>query len=297
MNSSQPKVSVVIPCYNRELFIRDTVNSVLVQTYPNIEVIVVDDGCTDNSRTVLESFGDKIRILEHQGRVNKGQSAAINLGLSSATGEFVAILDSDDLFLPEKLERQVKFLMENPDVGLVYANGWIIDEHGKEQYKIYKPEHIEVSDPNALLLNCYFLLPNSSLLRREIFTKAGLFDETLRAAQDHDMAIRVSEVTKLMYIPEVLFCYRRHVNSISQKNAKTRWKNGYLILNKAYKRYPYKKRTILGRLGVLNFRLAQCYLEEKSYIKSILLFIAAGLCDPLRSLKVVLGNERISSPH
>ena len=100
---SPPKVSVIIPLYNREKYIVDTIKSVLNQTYKNIELIVVDDASTDNSRKMLSPFLNKIKLLEYPDRVNKGQSAAINLGIRYSSGEYLAILDSDDLFTPEKV--------------------------------------------------------------------------------------------------------------------------------------------------------------------------------------------------
>ena len=109
-----PKVSVIIPCYNRERFIKETIESVLRQTYPNIEIITIDDGCTDSTRRILEEFKGTIKILEHPGRANKGQSASLNLGIRNSNGKYIALLDSDDLFAPLKIDRQVEFLEENP---------------------------------------------------------------------------------------------------------------------------------------------------------------------------------------
>ena len=146
-----------------------------------------------------------IKILEHPGRVNKGQSASLNLGIRNSKGEYIALLDSDDLFEPQKTSRQVEFLEKNPDIGLVYANGFAIDENGKRIYQIYDETHKEESNPERVLLDCYFLLPNNAMVRRSAFEKAGKFDETLRAAQDHDMAIRLAEVTRMAYIDESLF--------------------------------------------------------------------------------------------
>jgi glycosyltransferase involved in cell wall biosynthesis len=292
-----PKVTVIIPCYNRGKFIAETVESVLSQTYSNVELVVVDDGCTDNSREVLEPYADRIRILEHPGRVNCGQSAALNLGIRSSESDYVAFLDSDDLFAPDKIEKQVRFFEEHPQFGLVYANGHAIDENGNVIFRFYGKNHKEESDPNRVLLDCYFLLPNNALLRRDVLAKSGLFDESLRSAQDHDLAIRVAEVTKIAYLDECLFSYRRHPDSISYRNAKLRWSNGYKILKNARSRYRYRLSTLLGRLAVLNFRLGQCYREEGNYLKAVPLFIAAGLCDPLRSLSVLLGREKSTSPH
>ena len=296
MNSFQ-KITVIIPCYNREKFIAEAVESVINQTYRNIEIVVVDDGCTDNSREILERYSDRIRILEHPGRANRGQSAALNVGIRATQSEYVAFLDSDDLFAPDKIEKQIRFLEDHPQFGLVYANGHAIDENGNIMYRIYSGNHQEHSDPNRVLLDCYFLLPNNALLRREVLGQSGLFDESLRSAQDHDLAIRIAEVTKIGYLDECLFYYRRHRDSISNKNAKLRWQNGYKILRKAHSRYRYRLRTLLGRLAVLNFRLGQCYREEGNYVKAVPLFIVAGLCDPLRSLNVLIGREKLTNPH
>lgn len=292
-----PKVAVIIPVYNREQYIKETIGSVLAQTYPNIEIVAVDDGSTDNSRQVLESFGDKITVLEHPGRVNKGQSAAINLGIRATESEYVAILDSDDLFASRKIELQVDFLEEHLDIGLVYGNGYSIDQYGNRLYRFYSDDHVEWSDPERVLLDCYFLLPNNSLIRRSVLEEVGDFDESLRSAQDHDMAIRVAEKTRLGFINEVIFFYRRHPDSISHKNAKLRWTNGFYILEKACRRYPYSRKVRRKRRAVLHFRLGQCFMEEKKFLRAMYHFSLAGILDPVRAMGVLSGKERISSHH
>ena len=292
-----PKVSVIIPCYNREKFVEETIQSVLTQTYPNKEVIAVDDGSTDSSRMVLEGFRDSITILEHPGHQNRGQSASINLGIKCSTGKYISILDSDDLFAQNKIEKQVSFLENNPIIGLVYANGFAIDENGKKLYRMYDETHKEESNPELVLMDCYFLVPNNAMVRRTIFEKAGEFDEALRAGQDHDMAIRLAEVAKMAYIDEPLFYYRRHQNSISAMRADLRWNNGFVILKKAARRYPYRKSTLRKRKAVLNFRLGQCELEKKNYAAAALRFASAAVLDPGRSLSVLLRRETITSPH
>lgn len=295
--SDLPKVGVIIPVYNREKFIRETIESVLAQTYTNIEIVAVDDGSIDNSRKILEKYKDRIWILEHPGGENKGQSAAINLGLKFSESEYVAILDSDDLFAPDKIMLQVDYLERHPDIGLVYGNGWAINEYGKKLYKFYDSSHREVSEPSRVLLDCYFFLPGNALLRRIVFDKAGMFDEELRSAQDHDMAIRVSEVSKIAYINKEIFYYRRHLDSISEKKAKLRWMNGFKILEKAKNRYPYSRSVIRHRKAVLHFRLGQCYVEENNFIVGLAHFSLAGLLDPIRTLKVVLKRENITGLH
>ncbi len=290
-------VSVIIPCYNRDDYIVETVQSVLNQTWLNIELIVVDDGCTDGSRALLESFGDRLTILEHPGRVNRGQSASINLGLRQCHGAYVAILDSDDLFMPTKLEKQVRFLEQNPGIGLVYANALYIDAEGNKLYPRYGKGHLPPDDPCQVLLDCCFNVPSNSLVRKSLYEKVGFLDETLRAAQDHDLAIRLAEAAPVGYIDEILWCYRRHGGSISSTRAKLRWQNGFIILAAACRRYPYPAAVCRKRRAVLHFRLGQCLVQEKNFLKAAYHLMLAGLLDPARAFGVVSGREKASSPN
>jgi glycosyltransferase involved in cell wall biosynthesis len=297
MSERVPRVSVVVPVYNRGKYIAETIGSVLAQTYRDFEIIAIDDGSKDESRAVLDSFGDAITIIEHPGRSNRGQSASINLGLRAARGELIAILDSDDVWLPEKLTVQVGYLDAHSDTGLVYGNGWAIDETGRRRYPIYGPEHRENSDANRVLLDCYFFLPTNSLLRAAVVRQAGFFDESLRAAQDHDMAIRIAEITRLAYVNESIFYYRRHSDSISVKSADRRWRNGFLILNKAAARHPYPASVIRKRRAVLHFRLGQCEVKSRRFVRALWHFLMAGLLDPSRALAVLGGKQVITSPN
>jgi glycosyltransferase involved in cell wall biosynthesis len=295
----QAKVSVIIPAFNRARYIRQTVESVLNQSYSNIETIVVDDGSTDDTLSVLEEFTGKIRLLVHPGRQNRGQSASINLGLEQSDGDYVAILDSDDYWEPEKIAAQVGYLDQNPETGLVYCNGTAVNSNGGFLYNIYKSTHKEESRPERVLLDCYIHLPSNSMLRKSVLDLAGRFDESLRAAQDHDMLIRVAEITRLGYINRSLYHYRRHQDSISKSNqgAIRRWHNGFNILNQARNRYPYPRAVINKRKAALHFRLFQCAVENKSLLNGLPHLLLAGLYDPLRACSVLLGRERITSPH
>jgi glycosyltransferase involved in cell wall biosynthesis len=297
MSERVPRVSVVVPVFNRGQYIREAIDSVLAQTFRDLEIIAVDDGSTDGSRAVLDSFGEAIRVIEHPNRANRGQSASINLGLHAARGEFIAILDSDDVWLPEKLAIQLGYLDAHPETGLVYGNGWAIDETGRRSYPIYGPEHREDSDANRVLLDCYFFLPTNSLVRAEIMRKAGFFDESLRAAQDHDMAIRIAEITHLAYVNESIFYYRRHSDSISVKSADRRWRNGFLILNKAAARHPYPASVIRKRRAVLHFRLGQCEAKSRRFARALSHFLMAALLDPGRALAVLAGKQVVTSPN
>lgn len=285
-------VSVIIPAYNRVKYIQQAVDSVLKQTYRSVELIVVDDGSTDGTFDLLQGYGDRILLIHHERRVNRGQSASINLGLTKAKGKYIAILDSDDYWELNKLEVQVTFLEANPDVGLVYTNGYCVDAEGHRLYAYHSRDHVEHNDPNLVLLDCYMALPVNSLVRKAVYDEVGFFEESFRAAQDHDMLIRMAEVTKFAYLPDYLFYYRRHQDSISKKKLDVRWKTGFEILRRAQQRYPYRVATIRKRKAVLNYRLAVEYLKNGHYVTAFSRFATAGLLDPMRSTRVLLGIEK-----
>lgn len=290
------RVSVLIPLYNRTSYIEETIRSVLDQDYPDIELIVIDDGSTDGGDQIVEQFAAQgvLTLLRHPGRVNKGQAAALNLGLSVVTGEFIAVLDSDDLYATQKITKQVAFFNQHPDIGLVYGNGKGIDAAGNVIYDINYDSRIERSDPNDILLDCYFLLPQNSLVRASIYRQVGGFDETLRSGQDHDMLIRLAEKTKVAHQSIDSFRYRRHSDSISAKGAETRWRCGLVILDKAAARYPYRKSTLRKRRALVNFRLAQTLYQKKANrFEMLWRMLLAGLLDPLRSFSVLTGKEKV----
>ena len=291
-----PLVSIIIPCYNSENFIAETLESAFSQSYMNIEVLVVDDGSTDNSRKILEKYSDRLTLLEHPGRMNKGPAAAFNLALRYCQGEYIAILDSDDLFYPSKIEKQVAYLKSHFGMGIVFSNGMNINKDGEEIYPLYPEGERPIVGPELELECCAFNLPCNALVRKSIYDEAGFFNEAYRTAYDHDMAIRLAEIAPAGYVNEILWCYRRHSASISHTRTMERWKNGFKILDAAVKRYPYPFKTRFRRKAVLHFRLGQCYLHRKELLKGAYHFLLACAYDPVRSVGVVLGKEKVSGP-
>lgn len=289
-----PAVSVITPSYNRLKFLPDTVNSVLTQDFENIEYLIVDDGSDDGSWEWLQSLTDsRVKVFSHPGRQNRGQSASINLGLGNAKGKYIAILDSDDLFSENKLTDQVSFLESNQDIGMVYGQGYAVDENGKFLFKVPRDGHVEPSDPNRLLLDCYMALPGGSLVRRSVFEKVGGFEEGYRASQDHDMALRIMESARCAYLPNLAFYYRKHEGSISKQSLERRWLTGLDILHRAQKRFPYKRSSVRKRKAVLQFRLGQTYWRDRRILKSLPYFFFSGALDPVRAMRVLVGREKV----
>lgn len=287
-------VSVVIPAYNRAAYIERTVDSVLAQTYPHVELIVGDDGSTDGTYEILQRYESEgeLTLLTHPERANKGQSATLNRALDQAHGEYICVLDSDDMFAPDKLAVQVDYLERHPEIGLVYSNGHAVDENNNILYKMLPDDHREENDPGRLLLDCYFLLPQNAMVRKEVFDQAGRFEESFRSAQDHDMLLRIAEITTMAYIPDYLFYYRRHGESISARRQDVRWKTGFEILRRAAERYPYPKSVVRRRRAVLHYRMSEVFRSQGRTTKALPHLLLAGVLDPQRGLAVAMGKEK-----
>ena len=184
----RPKVSVIIPTYNRKGLVPEAIDSVIAQTYKDFEVIVIDDGSTDGTGKMLEEkYGDKIGYFYKE---NGGCASARNYGIRMARGEYISFLDSDDWYTPEKLEDQVRILDNNPQYGFVSSDIVYLDGGQKYLIKVSRPDkNGKVAYP--LFLTTYFCLP-ASLFRRECFDKAGYFDESMRYNEDTDLLLRMA---------------------------------------------------------------------------------------------------------
>lgn len=200
----KPIVSVVIPTYNHERYIAEALDSVLAQTYKDYEVIVVDDGSTDNTREVVKSYGDAVRYIYQQ---NKRMSAARNTGIRAAQGEYIAFLDSDDTWYPQKLEKQMKLFELYPTAGLINGGCVYVDVRGNTIATICRKD-LNDRDTlfHALLLNNVLSGGSSNaVIKKECFELVGLFDENLKAtAEDWDMWWRIFTKYDIRFAEECL---------------------------------------------------------------------------------------------
>ena len=230
-----PLVSVVIPVYNGERYLAEAMQSVLDQTYKNLELIVLDDGSTDRSAAIARGFDDaRTRYLYQQ---NGGPSKARNAGVAAARGTFIAFLDSDDVWLPRKLERQVTYLESHKDVGAVYSWYEVLEPNGSRRVC---PASVN-NDRFGIITTGYGLLPSATALRREIFQKIGGFDETFTGFgyEDRELSLRLCEVTQFACLPEVLLLYRHpeNIGAHPRKNSLGHILNRGIYLNKCLSRY------------------------------------------------------------
>jgi glycosyltransferase involved in cell wall biosynthesis len=201
--TKKPKVSVIIPTYNRGWTLREAIDSVLAQEFADFELIVVDDGSTDHTREILDSHGQDIIVLRQP---NQGVSAARNRGIDESHAQLVAFLDSDDLWLPQKLTRQVEFFKFNPDALICQTeetwlrNGVRVNpkrRHHKLSGMIFEPS-----------LALCLVSPSAVMIRRTLFDTVGLFDESLPACEDYDLWLRVSCRYPVFLIDEPLIIKR-----------------------------------------------------------------------------------------
>jgi glycosyltransferase involved in cell wall biosynthesis len=210
MSDGRPLVSAIIPVYNGEAFLRETIESVLSQTYRDIECIVIDDGSTDGTGEIARSFGDSIRYVRKE---NGGVSSARNLGIEMASGEFVAFLDADDLWVPEKIEKQMAVFAARPDVGMVYSSVLFVDEKKKVLRKV-ENEFGMGEVERILLLRTPVFLTMTALVRKDVLDKVGGFDDRLSTSADADMACRIALNFETVGIDEPLAMYRQHSNQM-----------------------------------------------------------------------------------
>ncbi len=205
-------VSVVIPVYNAARFLADTLTSVVGQTYTDYEVLLVDDGSTDDSGVICQRYArtypDRIRLLR---KPNGGPASARNLGIRMAKGQYIAFLDADDLWLPRKLEKQVAYLEAQPaDVGLVYTRAVKFDDEGVWKLPVCYQKPAVAGWVYWDLLRCNPIPSPSALVRKICFDRVGYFDESLDIIEDHDMWSRIAKVYRIALLDEILCLYREH---------------------------------------------------------------------------------------
>jgi glycosyltransferase involved in cell wall biosynthesis len=213
-----PLVSVVISTYNYGRFLAETINSVLGQTVRNAEVVVVDDGSTDDTPQVIRPYLINPRVYYHRIE-HKGVVAAKNLGIRSARGSFVAFLDADDFWLPTKLARQLELFRRDPDLGVVYARRLLIDEQGYEL-----EEHEQPALHRGMILDrifqTNFICFSSAVVARRVFDQVGLLEEGTSPSDDYDLWLRVARHYCFDYVDQPMVGYRLGHASLSRREAR-----------------------------------------------------------------------------
>lgn len=208
-----PKVSVVIPTYNHVQYLRYALDSVINQSYPNLEVLVIDDGSTDGTAELVKGYGLKANYFYKQ---NGGTPSALNLGLSQATGKYICWLSADDAFLEDKVSKQVTLMESDPSLGFSYTSFVVIDSNGKEQYDVISPYYSNKQEMVTKLLGGCFINGSSVMMRSSALQHIGNFDESLPQAHDYDLWFRFLRYYACGFLEDRLLAYRWHGKNMSQ---------------------------------------------------------------------------------
>lgn len=221
-NKCAPLVSVIMPCYNSAVHLNAAIDSVLNQDYPNIELIVVDDGSTDNSLQILQQYGERITVICQK---NSGPAAARNTGMRAAKGDYIAFNDSDDIWLAGKLTAQITLLESTPTTGLCYT-GWIVWDQQQSLESVIK-QRPEVSATECvpelsgwlylkLLAVCY-IHTTTAVFRKDVLQNVGYINEDYRIGEDHDYWLRISQYCQVTKLKRAYSVYRDNPAGITKK--------------------------------------------------------------------------------
>lgn len=238
-----PRVSVIIPTYNRKEYVQEAIDSVLAQTYTDYEIIVIDDGSSDATGEALRArYGDRIHYIWQE---NQGESAARNYGIGISQGEYVALLDSDDLWLPDKLAKQTDVLDRNPDKVLVFTASWKIDATGQRLESLPLCSNVDESQltlESLCLKNAMGSAVSTVLIRRNTLELVGRFDPTIRYGEDWDLWLKLRRQGAFISLNEPLACYRQHAGSQwhypSPETIDQRLVDHQRTLEKVFKNWP-----------------------------------------------------------
>lgn len=232
------KVSVIIPTYNRADLISEAIESVLVQTYKDLEIIVIDDASTDTTQEILKNFSSKhnnILITRHE--TNQGISVTRNEGLALARGKYIAMLDSDDIWLdPTKLEQQVTFLDNYTDHLIVGTFMTVIDEKGVKGNEI--KFETEDSAIRTKLLGTNQFMQSSLVFNKEAAQNAGGYDATLPTMEDHDLWLKMLKIGKGANLPIFGLGYRVHAGSVSMQKRRRIAVDEFRVIRRHLRTYP-----------------------------------------------------------
>jgi glycosyltransferase involved in cell wall biosynthesis len=233
----------------------ETVDSVLLQTWTDLEIVVVDDGSTDGTPEVVEPYGNRIRYFQKK---NEGPSSARNFGATKASGEALAFIDSDDIWEPNKLDVQMGFLDSHSEIKLVSCRGYVLGSKGKARSSGRK----DLS--GDLFLELYqrsFINTSSVVLARDCFFQAGTFDESIRTAEDYDLWLRVARQFPIAYLDIPLVGIRKHADELRKNKVELR-RNAFRVIKAHFDPDRVPDRVYRKRLADLHIYLGRGYLKN-----------------------------------
>ena len=242
-----PKISVITPSFNQGNFLEQCIKSVIGQNYHRLEYIIVDGGSTDSSLKIIKKYS--AHISSYMSEPDKGQSDAINKGLKMATGNIVAWLNSDDLYLPDALHIVAKYYIDNPKASFYFGDGYRADIHGNPKSRFF-PEKPISFDWNLFALGLNYVLQPSAFMNRMFLDQAGYLDVSLKYGMDSDIWLRLSKLSEPVFIPALLSSSREYVSTKTSTGAFERIEELRKIAEKhtGYKITPGVLHYFLGTL-------------------------------------------------
>jgi glycosyltransferase involved in cell wall biosynthesis len=299
--SNQPAVSVIIPTFNRANFVRQAIESVLQQRFQDYELIVVDDGSTDDTRAVVESLGPRVRYLYQS---NRGAAAARNFGVRHAGSPWIAFQDSDDLCAPDHLESLYDCVRDHPDCGMVFANGAYLDGPNHNRNTIIPAKKSRRLQAEGVALRDLFAKSivrlQASIILKSAYDAVGGMDDSLRICHDLDLFFRLSMRVPIKYLDRTVFFYRKHDGNISG-NQELRVMENIKVIEKFLSDFP-EARDLIGKFNVAR-RLAYRYYRlakgrrKRNQLPGALEAIDAAIAQAPYSLKYRVYRYRWGALH
>lgn len=292
----RPLVSVVITTYNAASTLEETLLSILSQTYSPIDIIVVDDGSKDDTREIVQSVAPSAIYIYQE---NQGQPSARNTGIQASKGDYIAFVDADDAWLPEKVERQVRALQESPSCGWVYCDALYCKEELNEvSYrlsKVSKPFEGNILE-NLLVHN--FICSATPMMKKEIFADIGLWDPNRRLCEDLGMWLRIASRFRIAYVPEALAKHRMSANSLSSSwSAEPLLKAHLELFDLARLNNPsISSKTIKKAIANTHRKIAFKMIKDGKPIQGLKIILRSPL-HPLCILPFLLGLIGTITPH
>lgn len=245
-----PEVSVIIPTFNRDHLLEKAICSVLQQTYENFELIIVDDNSKDNTSGLVSKIKDKrLKYIKHEKQ--KGGSESRNTGVAASSGKYLAFLDDDDEWLPDKLQLQIDLFKQNPDAGLVYSGYYYVEAKTNSVFREFRPEKKGMLDDRLLQENCVGTT-STAVVRKDCFEDVGGFDANLRGCQDWDLWIRIARRFPIDYVAKPLVRFLNHdVRITHDVNAKIQGKER--LLDKIFPLVKDKPKVLSNHLFVIGY--------------------------------------------
>ena len=281
--TKNPKVSVIMNCLNCDKHLKEAIDSVYAQTYPNWEIIFWDNASTDSSAEIAKNYDNRLKYYKGKETVLLGN--ARNLALKKAKGEYIAFLDCDDMWLPEKLEKQMSLFEKDPDLGLVYSNCILLYWPSNRQEDVFSKAKAHRGHVLGKLFIVNFIPMLTVVTKKHMLVKNGYFCEDLQVGPDYDMWLRIAEKAPVDYVEESLAIYRIHDESFTRTNIALSPLEDIAILKRHLKRNP-KLRLSLGKkvpkkFSDLYFALAVIYFKDNMIHHSFNILLRAFKLYPM----------------